>query len=481
MMYENEEKKKRIVIPENRTAALEHLLNPPPPRGERRDSNRTEQECKILLLYLNMAVINIQEIAQIDVTDEAKIEEALKNKGSETIRSVGRFLWLFRQDEPDAVTLKSDGKEYKAADLTLMLVQKIFALRNLFAHSNRSDILPLLSNRDFYVLLEGILLEQAREYVAEVGGNAEKLFKLKLMNQHSFLAKTDILFEKNKQYELTRKGIIFLTCLGLYKDEAEEFCQQFKDMQLPERCPFGALEECGKAVCSQEKEKKCNFSKIKSLRQMFTYFACRKGRREINAANLDYMCFSDIITYLNKVPEQSLELLPLKAEKDMLELKKALSEEQEHNKEYKYSLHKRFKNRFLAFATAYCEDFELLPSLRFKRLDISDSVGRKRYCFGTDNDQRNRMDRHYAIKNDAVHFEFIPTAHYGEIHIDSLRSSIGETEFKNLFFCGKRLGFARVDAALNEYFSAYHRILEVMINALGNQNLATKIQKRNKK
>ena len=75
------------------------------------------------------------------------------------------------------------------------------------------------------------------------------------------------------------------------------------------------------------------------------------------------------------------------------------------------------------------------------------------------------MDRHYVIKQDAIAFEFIPTAHYGDIKISSMRGTLSEAEFKNLLFTGKRYGFNNVNDKLHEYLSAYHRILEKMLNA----------------
>ena len=371
---------------------------------------------------------------------------------------MANFLWLFNVDEPE----RDFKKDYE--EITLKLVTKIFALRNLFAHPQGKDITPLLADREFYVILEGIMLSYARDNALEQGMKTDKLFKLKLMNIHSDLKPSDILFEAHKQYELTRKGIIFLTCMALYKDEAMEFCQMFVDMKLPQRCPAEASEECKNIACCANQQPKCNYAKAKALITMFTYFSCRKGRDVLEAADLDFMSFADIMTYLNKVPSEAMDYLPLPEERRMLADREANSTEIEKNKLYKYSLHRRFKDRFLSFAAAYCEDFNLLPVLRFKRLDISETVGRKRYTFGSENDNRNRMDRHYAIKNDAISFEYTPTEHYGDIKIASLRGNLSETLFKNLLLSGKKYGFETVNAKLNEYLGSYHKILEKMLN-----------------
>ena len=446
--------KKILVLPNNRERALAQLCNTPQAR------NKVDEEKKYFLLYLNFAVSNIQQIANTNVTDEKKIADAIKSqKDSDLIiQRLANFLWLFNVDEPGR-----DFKEYSQS--TLMLVEKIFALRNLFAHPAGSDITPLLSDRNFYVMLEGILLKHARDNALAEGLRTDKLYKLKLMNQHSDLKPTDLLFEKNKQYELTRKGIIFLTCLALYKDEAMEFCQLFSDMKLPVRCSAELGSECSNNDCPANPAKPCNFAKAKALISMFTYFSIRKGRDVLDAADTDFMCFADIMTYLNKVPSVAMDYLPLTAEKDMLAKKAESSTESEKNKLFKYALHRRFKDRFLAFAAAYCEDFDLLPCLRFKRLDISETAGRKRYTFGSENDNRNRLDRHYAIKNDSIAFEFIPTEHYGDIKIRAMRGSLTEGEFKNLLYAAKFFGSQSVNDKLQKYFTAYHRILEKMLNA----------------
>ena len=98
---------------------------------------------------MNFAVCNIQQIAQVDVTDDKKIADAITQKGDGTIQKLANFLWLFNVDEPGR-----DFSDYK--DITLKLVTKIFALRNLFAHPQGRDITPLLSDREFYIILEGI-------------------------------------------------------------------------------------------------------------------------------------------------------------------------------------------------------------------------------------------------------------------------------------------------------------------------------------
>ena len=456
---QNGQAKERIVLSENREKALIELLDPKPRK------NKADEEIKYFQLYLNYAVANIQEIAGISVTDEKKIFEALEKKNDAEINKLAHFLWLFNVDEPENCFNK-EKNNLTLRNTTYMLTEKIFALRNLFAHTSGKGINAFLSSLDFYVLLEGILLGISRDNAASKGLQTDKLFKLKLMNKHSDLKPSDILFEKDKQFELTRKGLIFLTCMGLYREQAMEFCQQFADMKLPQKCP-ASTEDCQTLECPAQEAKKCNYAKAKALIEMFTFFSIRKGRTDINAANLDYMCFSDIMTYLNKVPVPAFDYLSLDAEK--VRLQKLYDASKEENKIFKYTLHKRFKDRFLSFAAAYCEDFNCLPVLRFKRLDISDIPGRKRYVFGTENDNRNRMDRHYCISKKNIQFEFLPQEHYGDIKIKSLRSSISESEFLNILFVGEKFGYDKVNSKLAEYFTAYHKILEIMLNTSDNE------------
>ena len=452
------DKKAPHVLPDNRSRALADLLNTP------QECNKAEDEKKYFLLYLNYAVNNIKQLTGLRCDDENKVTAELKKAADSVIVKTANFLFLFNMDDPGR-----DFKDYK--ELTIMLVSKIFALRNLFAHPDGRDINALLADRKLYVLLEGILLTAARDNAVSEGMRGDKLFKLKLLNKHLYISETDLLFEKSKAYEFTRKGIIFITCLGLYRDEAFEFCSLFSDMRLPVRCPGGIdPAECENASC-QSSEKVCNVARAKALIAMFTYFSCRKGRDVFDGKELDFTCFADIMGYLNKVPADSMEYLALESENARMEKAKSESLREDVNKETEYKLHKRFKERFISFAAGYCEDFDLLPVLRFKRLDISESLGRKRYTFGKETDNSVRMNRHYAIAKDAIGFEFQPEAHYGEIRIKSLRSTISESELRKLLYLGlsaesnnRKDKFDAINKKIKEYFTAYHRILETMVN-----------------
>ena len=340
-----------------------------------------------------------------------------------------------------------------------MLAMQIFKLRNFFCHPNKGTIEPLVVNMDFYHFFAGWLLGEARMNSLENGVKSDRIFKMSVMN----LQRKDNDDRTRNTYAFTRRGIILLTCLALYKDDAIEFCQVMHDMKLPrvELEEDDELTEEEKAAC----RKKASIRKAYHL--VMTYFSQKRRRHAVNQENLDFVHFTDIIGYLNKVPGVSLDYLALNDERSMLASLAAASTESEENKRFKYTLHHRMKDRFLTFLAGFCEDFDLLPSIRFKRLDISDHIGRKRYCFGKENDNSNGQEKHYAIEKDAIRFEFRPTQHYGQIHIDSLRSAVSASELKRMVLASvstQTSGKFKADKELEAYFSAYHKVLEMMLN-----------------
>ena len=133
----------------------------------------------------------------------------------------------------------------------------------------------------------------------------------------------------------------------------------------------------------------------------------------------------------------------------------------------------------VSFLTAYCEDFGILPSIEFKRQDLRPSIERHRYCFGEEELGKNatldsaksdisldRQNRHYAISRDCVHFRFKPQDHVGPIRITELRSAISAEELKTLLLAisAKLLSDSDADSLIKGYFTAYHRILERLLN-----------------
>lgn len=418
-------------------------------------------ETSYFMLYLSRAIQNIQDITGIKNCQPDKTGEELRNKGKEVIAKLAHFLWLFKIDEPqrDFDIPEKHERLFNYEEITIMLVRKLIEIRNLFAHPMTGDSSALRADRDFYVFMEGLLLPMAQDAALKKGEQTEKLFKLKLMNSRD---------RQRKEYEFTRKGLIFLVCLALYKDDAVEFCHLFDDLKLPVRCPRGiSPEDCDKLNCttSGDPKKVCNISRAKALISMFTCFSERRGRTALETENQDYLCFADCLGYLNKTPSAAMNYLALKEERDKLAELKKESTESDDNKEFKYSLHRRFRNRFLSFAAGYCEDFDILPSIQFKRLDISADIGRKRYAFGKGNDNKVRLDRHYAIEKDAIRFAFIPEQHYGPIHISSLRSCFSATEMRRFLYVEKFLRPGKINEEITKYFTAYHRILENMLNS----------------
>lgn len=434
----------------------------------------TPDEQTAFVTYLNYAVNNLSEVAGVAFSDERKVRaDVFRGEPADIQRRISRladFLWSFREKDPSA-----DESGYKAKlggghdDMAVWLTEKIVSLRNFFSHVNRQDCTPLVISHDEYVFVEGILGGAARDAAMGPGLNPAKAQKLKLATHHVKEAHT---------YEFTRKGLVFLTCLGLYKDEAEEFCHLFHEMKVPDRIEDADLDEelpdgRHRAVLGLEDLDKFAGLKGKgrALIELFSFYSYRRGRQSLDAANLDFMQFADVVGCLNKVPAPAFEYLPLEKEHAELEALKAASTESEENKRTKYVLRRRDRNRFLSFAAAYCEDFGVLPSVRFKRLDVRRTTGRHQYVFGpgadaeTDEEESNRvrLNRHYAIRRDAIPFEFEPDRHYGPVRIGALRSAVSATEMRRLLYLHAQ--GADIDAVLRGYFEAYHRVLERMVNA----------------
>ena len=72
------------------------------------------------------------------------------------IRKLANFFWLFQAEEPTR-----DFPDYE--ENTLMIAERIYALRNYFAHLERNGSNPLVVVRDFYVFVEGCLAAKAKE------------------------------------------------------------------------------------------------------------------------------------------------------------------------------------------------------------------------------------------------------------------------------------------------------------------------------
>ena len=429
--------------------------------------------------YLNYAVNNVCEVAGVEFSDERKVRGALY-KGEPAaiqrrLQKLADFLWAFREKDPSA-----DEAGYKAKlgngheDMAAWVAERIVALRNLFSHVNCPDCEPqLVMSHSEYVFVEGVLGGAARDAAMGPGLNPAKAQKLKLATFH---------VKDDHTYEFTRKGLIFMTCLGLYKDEAEEFCHLFGEMKVPDRIDDADLDEefedgRRRRVLGAEDVKEFTGLKDKgrALIELFTFYSYRRGRQSLDAANLDFMQFADIVGCLNKVPAPVYDFMPLEKERAELSALAAASTEDDAKKRTKYVFRRRDRNRFLSFAAAYCEDFDVLPSIKFKRLDVRQTTGRHQYVFGADEDEasggeegnRVRLNRHYVINRDAIAFEFVPDQHYGPVRIGSIRSAISASEMRRLLYLHAQdaNGGKSADNAVKAYFTAYHRVLERMVNA----------------
>lgn len=465
--------KRPIKLPEDRNKAIDKLFDQA--NFEKTRALR-EKELPVFQLYLNYAVTNIQYFLgmeernfcldsieshlrkRIQKRQDSKQWTEKDEKEDLDLYRLANFFWLFKVDDPEqdyGLKFEKDEKDYRF--YALALAKKVFDLRTFFCHPLEKGIQELIADRKFYEFFAGDLCRAAREKALKPGMKSAKVFEMKLMNPQ------DINDDDRTKttYAFTRKGIILLICMALFKDDAEEFLQSLHDMKLPTH----ELQEDGNSEEFESVRKKA--PSAKAFHEFFTYYSLRRGYGAINSIDHsidhDFSCFADIVGYLNKVPIVSLEYLALDNERQMLEKKKAESVESDENKESKYKLQRRFKNRFLTFLAGYCEDFAVTPSLHFKRLDISEKVGRKRYCFGIKNDNSNGQDRHFAIEQDAIRFEFCPKKHYGAIHIDHLRSAIGATALRNVLLAHVGEIF-NAEEALSNYFTAYHKILEKMLN-----------------
>ena len=426
-------------------------------------TKKKRNEVKYFVLYLNYALSNIREITGIK-EDGARFATAVNSLSDERLSQLADFLWTFRFDEPQMDFASRNNRNFDYRHLAKLVAIKIFELRNWFVHSDRSGNSELVCNRDLYVLLEGLLRPKAEESALGRGCKADKVFKMHLLN-----LREKGLSPKEREYDFTRRGLVFITCMALYKDDAEEFLSCFSDMRLPNR-RRDTLDGLSAAQMAELGKKK---STKRALQNAFTFFSYRRGRVSVQMEDSDFLNFTHILGYVNKVPRASFDYLSLENERKILAELCRNSTESEDNKLVKYDLSKqiRQKEKFISLAAAWCEDSGKLTAIRFKRLDITPTVGRKRYRFGKENDNSVRLERHYAIVDDAIRFEWQPKEHYGTVKIGSLRGSIGESEFRKLMWC-LCFNANEVNKAIDSYFSNYHKMLELMLNASNTDELS---------
>ncbi len=429
--------------------------------------------------YLTLALQNISDIIGVDLSkmrSVGAVERALGNSGK--LWEVASFLWLHKDDMPKRNYDKAnsaDGNEPDYVKYTKAITVKLWEFRNMFVHSTAPQAAKVLVvDRAFYQFAEGELYAEALGHAMGAGRKTEKTFKLRLFNPHD---------DSRLKYEFTRKGMIFLVCLALYRHDAMEFIQQFKDLRLAPKdweLKHGLVENCTEKELGDLRRKG---GSNKAIIDAFSYYSMRSSRTDIDVMNVRYLNFANILTYLNKVPLDSYNYLALKGESDKLILEAQKSAESEANKRFKYLLHPRQKDRFLSLALAYIEDFKKLECIRFKRLDVTVRPERSRYMFGPipegsknefgeEISDANGMDRHYAIVDGKAEFEYVPQndEHYGAIRIARLRGSISEDEIMRLMLAMfmRSQGNTEIkdpNDVLKEYLKNYHRILERMLNA----------------
>lgn len=444
-----------------RTRSKERKLAP-----VRAEFNGVRDEVPSVILYLNYAINNLWALAGMPPKDTENVNQLVKKLTADekAFEKIADFLWIFKFDEPQrdfsaAVNDRGTLKDWKTS--AEKIIRKIFDLRQFFIHSGERGIGPVELDETLYRFLEGVLGNEARKATGEDPSfQTDKVNKLKIANKFG---------HDNPKFQLTRKGIIFLTCLALYKDEAEQFCSLMHDLKLPkdDRLAPGEM----KNLTDEEFNRIRPSGKKKALRAFFTHFSYRRGRKSLDAENQDHILFADLVTHLNKVPEPAYDYLKLDEERGRLAELAAASAEDEKNKRDKYTLKKRDQVKFSQYVAAYLEDFAELPGIHFKRFDITPSTGRRKYLFGVENDnavkdgEHCRTDRHFAVYDGGVRFEWRATEHCvdGGIKIKALRSSLAESDLPKIVLA-RKCAAGKMNAHLDAYFAACHRILERMVN-----------------
>ena len=432
----------------------------------RAEFNGVRDEVPSVILYLNYAINNLWTLAGMPAKDSENVDQLVKKLVADerTFERIADFLWTFKFDEPQrdfsaAISDRGSLKDWKTS--AEKIIRKIFDLRQFFIHSGEAGIGPVELDETLYRFLEGVLGNEARKAAGENPAfQTDKVNQLKIANKFG---------HDNPKFQLTRKGIIFLTCLALYKDEAEQFCSLMHDLKLPkdDRLTPGEM----KNLTDEEFNRIRPSGKKKALRAFFTHFSYRRGRKSLDAENQDHILFADLVTHLNKVPEPAYEYLRLDEERERLAALAAASTEDEKNKRDKYALKKRDRAKFPQYVAAYIEDFAELPGIHFKRFDITPSTGRRKYLFGVENDnavkdgEHCRTDRHFAVYDGGIRFEWRALEHCveGGVRIKALRSSIAESDLPKIVLA-RKCAAGKMNAHLDAYFAAYHRILERMVN-----------------
>ncbi len=387
-------------------------------------------------IYLNHAVSNIATLSGIgdNVFEEDRIRQLLSNLPEKQMNSLIDFIWLFASNEPDLEFPDKKPNLWSRKECAIELIVKIYSLRNYFSHGAPPDDGKKALTFDYkiYVMLSGLLFPKARQAALLPGMDAEKIGEIQLFEN-----------EKPEQArKITRTGLIFLCSMFLYRDDAHEFCRLFRGLNSSDL--YG-----------------------RAFTELFTFYSYRRSRQSLDAADWNFMNFADILGYLNTAPEVSMEFLSLKEEREQMRDRLEDSKETDDNKK-RFTILPRKRQKFASYALGYLEDFKLLPSLRFKKIDVSDNPGRTRFTF--ESQEANRLNRHFAIDRDNIHYSFLPERHYGNITIGELRGTISHAELKRIIFTIMGISktpektAAELDNYFKEYLCAYHKLLERLLN-----------------
>ena len=421
---------------------------------------RMGREEDVLAVYLNMALTNLFALCpELDncFGPEAIAGEvmALERKKLEDLAS---FLFLFLPAVADRSGYADDLRENCA-----YLIGKLAALRNFFVHRDkelkdvlRVDTYPDALKREsrpdavpysFFGKLEG----DARK---NHPGCAEAVSALPLFRK--LVEKEDRKYKI--RYELTKHGIVFLCCMALYKNQAQELCRHVSGMR------------CGDLNSDDLIEYFVNFS-FRRGRQLG--FGIDKDNPDADKTKIssDLSTFADIVGYLNKVPKVCLENLSLNGEREKLRLLEENSTASSDRRDSRFRLQERAGDKFATYALSWFEDFGLFGQLGFKHLDTKPGCSAVDFAF----DRQPGLlptDRHFIVRNGNVHFEWrLPSGmpHHGDVKIAALHGAFGETILQQLFYlalepAGLKGLPERVDKKLSEWFCAYHALLEKMLD-----------------
>ena len=372
---------KLVRLPDTPQKALLKLWDRPDPLEKKM---LFEQELPYFQFYLNLAITNIQGIANLDkqMFREQEVVKALMSLDEATRFRLADFLWLSKVDDAKSLFLKdcrpkdccpsfpskgeNDVSSFFSCDNTscplrnrhemndaycsnhdVRIIVQLYRLRNFLAHYTRPEttIDALVTDHQFYTFFAGWLFGEAKSKALDGQIKTDKLYKMKLMNQQTGEKDTP---RKDCQFAFTRKGLVFLICLGLYKHEAHEFCQALNDMKLPTK-ELLELEQPDEEERTQLGKKK---SQRNAARELFTYFCMRESYGAVWQDDHNYIYFTDLLEYLNKVPLLSLDYLALRKERERLAEDCAKSQESESNKEWKYNLDRnaRYEHRFVSYS-----------------------------------------------------------------------------------------------------------------------------------